>query len=71
MGVYATVRKAAAMSEVSQGIEIEEGETIPERVGETTVQVKGIDEPDILKTDGKRIYFSSSYWPRKTYVINA
>jgi len=71
MGVYATVRKAAAMSEVSQGIEIEEGEGIPERVGETTVQVKGIDEPDILKTDGKRIYFSSSYWPRKTYVINA
>jgi len=29
-----------------------------ERVSETTVQVKGIDEPDIVKTDGSRIYFS-------------
>jgi len=32
---------------------------IPERVSETTVQVKGIDEPDVVKTDGLRIYFSS------------
>jgi len=32
----------------------------PERVSETTVQVKGIDEPDIVKTDGKEIYFSVS-----------
>lgn len=31
----------------------------PERVSETTVQVKGIDEPDIVKTDGQEIYFSS------------
>lgn len=30
-----------------------------ERVSETTVQVIGIDEPDIVKTDGKEIYFSS------------
>jgi len=29
-----------------------------ERVSETNVQVKGIDEPDIVKTDGKKIYFS-------------
>ncbi len=29
-----------------------------ERVSETTVQVVGIDEPDIVKTDGKEIYFS-------------
>ena len=37
----------------------------PERVSETTVQVMGIDEPDIVKTDGKEIYFSSGkgyYW---------
>lgn len=35
-----------------------------ERVSETTVQVKGIDEPDIVKTDGENIYFSSTeyYW---------
>ena len=30
----------------------------PQRVSETNVQVKGIDEPDIVKTDGKRIYYS-------------
>lgn len=30
----------------------------PERVSETTVQVPGIDEPDIVKTDGRQIYLS-------------
>lgn len=36
-----------------------------ERVSETTVQVVGIDEPDIIKTDGKNIYFSNEryWWP--------
>jgi uncharacterized secreted protein with C-terminal beta-propeller domain len=35
-----------------------------ERVSETTVQVPGIDEPDIVKTDGKEIYFSPGrVWP--------
>ena len=33
---------------------------IPERVSETTVQVLGIDEPDIVKTSGSEIYFSQS-----------
>lgn len=35
-----------------------------ERVSETTVQVRGIDEPDIVKTDGENIYFSQReyYW---------
>jgi len=35
-----------------------------DRVSETNVQVAGIDEPDIVKTDGKEIYFSQeySYW---------
>jgi len=37
-----------------------------ERVSETNVQVTGVDEPDIVKTDGKEIYFSPSliyrYW---------
>ncbi|MBI3443385.1 beta-propeller domain-containing protein [Candidatus Woesebacteria bacterium] len=31
----------------------------PERISETNVQVKGIDEPDIVKTDGAKIYVSS------------
>ncbi|MEM2346428.1 MAG: beta-propeller domain-containing protein, partial [Archaeoglobaceae archaeon] len=30
-----------------------------ERVSQTNVQVLGIDEPDIVKTDGKNIYISS------------
>jgi len=31
---------------------------IPDRVSETNVQVSGIDEPDIVKTDGQRIFAS-------------
>ncbi len=36
-----------------------------DRVSDTNVQVTGIDEPDILKTDGDEIYFSpqSRYYP--------
>lgn len=37
----------------------------PERYSETNVQVAGIDEPDIVKTDGKEIYYSPErryYW---------
>lgn len=33
----------------------------PERYSETNVQVLGIDEPDIVKTDGRNIYLSK-YW---------
>jgi uncharacterized secreted protein with C-terminal beta-propeller domain len=33
----------------------------PERVSETNVQVAGIDEPDIVKTDGSTIYFSNTF----------
>ena len=32
----------------------------PERVSETNVQVKGIDEPDIVKTNGRSIFFSQN-----------
>jgi len=40
-------------------------EAEPERVSATTVQVPGIDEPDIAKTDGKQIYISrQKYWTR-------
>jgi len=40
------------------GAERGSGGEMPSRVSETTVQVEGIDEPDIVKTDGKEIYFS-------------
>lgn len=38
----------------------EVGKAAVERISETTVQVRGIDEPDIVKTDGSEIYFSSN-----------
>ncbi len=39
------------------------GYSEPNRVSETNVQVVGIDEPDIVKTNGKDIYFSKSTYP--------
>lgn len=43
---------------------------MPTRVSETTVQVSGIDEPDIVKTDGSYIYFSPQsyrgWWGRES-----
>jgi len=33
----------------------------PDRYSTTNVQVAGIDEPDIVKTDGRNIYFSRSW----------
>lgn len=51
--------------EVTRGamgpLAVPEAKEIPERVSETTVQVLGVDEPDIVKTDGKEIFFSRSY----------
>ncbi|MCX6768205.1 MAG: beta-propeller domain-containing protein [Candidatus Micrarchaeota archaeon] len=38
-----------------------------ERVSETNVQVAGIDEPDILKTDGTNLYFSPESYYRYYY----
>ena len=34
----------------------------PQRVSETTVQISGVDEPDIVKTDGKNIFYSRNNW---------
>ncbi len=36
-------------------------DTSPERYSETNVQVEGIDEPDIVKTDGENIYTSFNH----------
>lgn len=32
----------------------------PNRIGETNVQVSGLDEPDIVKTDGSNFYFGAT-----------
>ncbi len=57
------------------------GATEPDRVSGTNVQVMGIDEPDIVKTDGNEIYYSVEdyyyYWRDEdssesaTYLIDA
>jgi inhibitor of cysteine peptidase len=46
----------AAPQEIGAG-----GGALPERVSETNVQVKGIDEPDIVKTNGKQIFYSQQF----------
>jgi len=45
--------------EATKALGLGGGAEEPSRVSETTVQVTGIDEPDIVKTDGKEIYYSS------------
>ncbi|MGI5827411.1 MAG: beta-propeller domain-containing protein [Patescibacteria group bacterium] len=44
---------------LNEGIALEK--SVASRVSETNVQVKGIDEPDIVKTNGKQIFFSSLF----------
>lgn len=62
-GIGGTFREPLA-----EGITFEEAlkiGAVPERVSQTTVQVLGVDEPDIVKTNGQEIYFSSlgGYYP--------
>lgn len=38
--------------------------SVTERFSQTNVQVQGVDEPDILKSDGKELFFSS---PQRLY----
>lgn len=56
----------AMVEEMREGVpELGKDVVEPTRVSETTVQVSGIDEPDIVKTDGRQIYFSPQsyrYW---------
>lgn len=50
----------SAFDESMQMAPIAGGGSIPDRVSSTNVQYKGIDEPDIVKTDGTHIYTSLS-----------
>ncbi|MEK7575657.1 MAG: beta-propeller domain-containing protein [Patescibacteria group bacterium] len=66
MGIVGTRMETMALEAPSAPKDINVGgATTPDRVSETNVQVLGIDEPDILKTDGKEIYYSSQnrYYP--------
>ena len=53
--------------------ESDSGANVADRVSETTVQVAGIDEPDIVKTDGKNIYISKEgyYYGRPVPVMSS
>ena len=44
------------------GGESMEKAVVVDRASETNVQVQGIDEPDIVKTDGEDIYFSTGFY---------
>lgn len=41
---------------------------VVDRSSDTNVQVQGIDEPDIVKTDGEDIYFSTSFYKGQSSV---
>ena len=56
---------AMPVSEKVTGIGAGGGGDTPDRYSQTNVQVMGIDEPDIVKTDGETIYFSHE--PRYYY----
>jgi inhibitor of cysteine peptidase len=65
-GISTSFNRASGMENVAiSDMTTSEGASTPslgsgaERYSETNVQVSGIDEPDILKTDGNMIYYSS------------
>jgi uncharacterized secreted protein with C-terminal beta-propeller domain len=60
MDIMETAMPTATIDEAQ--IESKKEITVSERISETNVQVLGIDEPDIVKTNGKEIYFSSEFF---------
>jgi len=64
MGEYPLGKAPPSPTPAPEGGEREEAS----RISETTIQVKGIDEPDIVKTNGRHLYFSGS---RDTKIIRA
>lgn len=61
---FYTLSYAVRKAEVVDSISVGNTQTMPERYSETNVQVRGIDEPDIVKTDGVNIYYSPYRWLR-------
>ncbi len=59
-------RKNVELAQPMAMVEQKTDSAMPERISETNVQVLGIDEPDIVKTNGKEIYFSqeSIFWTK-------
>ena len=81
VNVYRTSIPPTLETTTYKGKSSTEGSSINiERYSKTNVQVIGIDEGDIVKTDGRYIYFSPEaevrimyskypYWARSTYII--
>lgn len=66
-----TAQRMTGAAETSASMDSSDGGSAspaPERVSETNVQVSGIDEPDIIKTDGNEIYYSpqGGYYPMRS-----
>lgn len=57
---------AVATDAASGGADGGGGSAAPERIAETNVQVAGLDEPDIVKTDGRHFYYAPEN--RRHYV---
>ncbi|MBP2201931.1 inhibitor of cysteine peptidase [Methanococcus voltae] len=67
---YATTENAKSMDvDTSSNTGTSSGGT--SRYSETNVQVKGVDEADIVKTDGEKIFYSPNRYNGKTYMIDA
>jgi len=61
----ATVQSPTAGGSSGAGQSSTEGSSVSARFSETNVQIADIDEPDIIKTNGKEVYYSSDtpiYW---------
>ncbi len=54
--------QAMGLDDAKSSVSNESSASAPQRVSETTVQIAGVDEPDIVKTDGKNIFYSRNNW---------
>ena len=74
MAMDSVVAESAQMKGFATGLsDVDQSSVpVPGRVSETNVQVLGIDEPDIVKTNGNQIYFSKqqTYYSREPVMIN-
>jgi uncharacterized secreted protein with C-terminal beta-propeller domain len=57
----AVMESEALNQEMKAGVGMDRSEgALPSRISKTNVQVENIDEPDVVKTDGKNIFYSGN-----------
>lgn len=71
MGVPVMPTSAPTMSVAEAGVGADTSYQTPGRVSETNVQVAGIDEPDIVKTDGKHLYVAHTIYGKYDVPVEA